>query len=67
MKGVMASDMFSRTFTDLDQTEKDVMQKTYYQMDQILVFLLNPSGWMKRKSRWQQLNPMGKKPKGKES
>jgi len=67
MKGVMASDMFSRTFTDLDQTEKDVMQKTYYQMDQILVFLLNPSGWMKRKSRWQQFNPMGKKPKGKES
>lgn len=66
IKGVMAGDMFSRRFTDLDQTEKDVMQKTYYQMDQILTFLLNPLGWMRRKSRWQQLNPMGNKSKGKE-
>jgi len=65
IKGVMAGDMFSRRFTDLDQQEKDVAQKTYYQIDQILTFLLNPSAWIKKRSRWQQLNPMGK-PKGKE-
>lgn len=65
IKGVMMGDMFSRRFTDLDQQEKDVAQKTYYQMDQILTFLLNPSGWIKKRSKWQQLNPMGK-PKGKE-
>ena len=66
IKGVMASDMFSRRFTDLDQQEKDVTQKTYHNIDQILTFLLNPGGWIKKRSRWQQLNPMGNKSKGKE-
>jgi len=65
IRGVMASEMFSRRFTDLDQQGKDVEQKTYYQMDQILRFLLNPAEWVKRRSRWQQLNPMAKA-KGKE-
>lgn len=65
IKGVMASDMFSRRFTDLDQQEKDVNQRTYRNIDQILTFLLNPSGWIKKRSGWQQLNPMAKA-KGKE-
>lgn len=55
IKGIMASDMFSKHHTLLDEREKDIVQRTYYNIDQMLTFLMNPLRWMKKKSRWQNL------------
>lgn len=55
VKGIMANDMFSKHYTLLDEKEKDITQRTYYNIDQMLTFLMNPIGWMKKKSKWQQL------------
>lgn len=54
IKGTIAHEMFSRHFTDLDPKEKDVMQRTYFNIDQMLIFLLNPLKWIRKRSRWQE-------------
>ena len=56
IKGVMATDMFSQKYTSLDPTEKDVVQRTYYNTDQILSFLSNPISWIRKKGRWEIYN-----------
>lgn len=56
IKGVIATDMFSHTFTELDAREKDVRQRAYYDVDQILTFLSRPLGWLKKRSRWAIYN-----------
>jgi len=53
IKGMMATDMFSKRYTVLTPEEKDVMQRTYYNIDQMLNFLINPIGWMKKNSKWK--------------
>lgn len=53
IKGIMANDMFSKQFTTLDTKEKDIAQRTYYNIDQILTFLLDPLKWIEKKSKWQ--------------
>ena len=50
IQGQMATNMFSLQHTKLTPTEKDVVQKTYYQMNQILHFLINPHGWINDKN-----------------
>lgn len=57
MKGIMATDMLeSRQFTSLDPVEKDVTQKTYHNIDQMLTFLSDPLKWIKRQGgRWDML------------
>ena len=49
VKGVMMQEMLSYKFTDLPETEKDVMQRTFYNINQILDYLLSPGGWIRRK------------------
>lgn len=56
IRGVMATDMFSHKFTSLDATEKDIMQRTYYNIDQMLEFLLRPMGWIRKQSKWEIYN-----------
>ena len=52
IKGTILSEVFSGAFTELDATEKDVMQRTYYHVNQLLDFLLAPSRYInKKKSR----------------
>ena len=51
IKGTMANDMFTKAHTDLSQEEKDVVQKTYFNINQILDFLSEPSMWIRRKSQ----------------
>jgi len=64
IKGVMATDMFSSKYTSLPAEEKDVMQKTYYNIDQILTFLLDPIKWMKNRTKYRySTNPKGKEKK----
>jgi len=53
IRGMMATDMFSKRYTGLTPEEKDVMQRTYYNIDQMLNFLTNPIGWMKKTGKWQ--------------
>jgi hypothetical protein len=52
IKGSILADMFSSDFTDLDATEKDVLQRTYFHMNTVLDFLIAPSRYIqKRKER----------------
>lgn len=53
IKGMMGLDMFSKRYTELSPTEKDVVQRTYYNVDQMLNFLINPIGWIKKSGKWQ--------------
>jgi len=54
IKGKMSVDMFSREYTNLSESDKDVLQKTYYQTMLILEFLSNPQSWIKRKTVYKQ-------------
>lgn len=54
IKGEMAVDMFSYKHTILDIKEKDVLQRTYYNIDQILDFLLKPEDWVRKQSKWER-------------
>jgi len=54
IRGQMAQDMFSKKYTDLSETEKDVVQRTYYNINQILDFLVNPHGWINRRTKYKQ-------------
>jgi hypothetical protein len=55
IKGTMLNDMFSHTFTNLDKEEKDITQKTYYNISQIFDFLLEPTKWIKRKQTFKNI------------
>ena len=54
IKQQMSFDMFSREFTEMSESEKDVLQKTYYQTMLILDFLGNPNRWINRKTELKQ-------------
>ena len=62
IQGQMSLDMFSREYTELSESEKDVLQKTYYQTMLILEFLSNPNGWIKRRTvRKQKLTDLAER------
>lgn len=42
MKGVILTDVFSRKFTELGAADKDVLQRTYFQLNQWLDFMISP-------------------------
>ena len=64
IRGEMAIDMFSKTHTKLGKEEKDVVQKTYYNIDQMIAFLLEPKRWVSRRFKWkQQINQLKSKVK----
>jgi len=54
IRGEMANDMFSYGYTKSDPIEKDVTQRTYYNVNQILDFLINPNRWVQKKSKIKQ-------------
>lgn len=54
IQGQMAVNMFSKKHTDLSKTEKDVVQKTYYNINQILDFLVSPQNWITRRNLIKQ-------------
>ncbi len=54
IKGTMSVDMFSAKYTNLSENEKDVVQKTYYQTMLILEFLVNPQGWINKRTEYKQ-------------
>ena len=65
IKGTILNDMFSPKYTNLDPVEKDVQQRAYYQINQLLDFLMEPSGWIVKKRKFLPTNRQGNtKPKG---
>ena len=42
IKGVMLADVFSKGFSDLPAGEKDVLQRTYFNLNQWLDFMIQP-------------------------
>jgi hypothetical protein len=51
MMTMMVEDMLSKQFTALDPTEKDVNQRTYHNLYEILLFLSAPSRWIADKTK----------------
>ena len=62
IQGRMLEHMVSKEYTFMDEIEKDVIQRTYYNINQILTFLMSPAGWVRKKSKWKQVlsDQMGK-------
>ena len=57
MKGVILADVFSNSFSELGAADKDVMQRTYFQLNQWLDFMLGPMKAINAKrSRLVQMN-----------
>ena len=50
IKGEMMVDMLSDRYTNLNKEEKDITQKTYYQINKLLDFLSEPKTWVKEKT-----------------
>lgn len=67
VKMEMREDLLSKRFTELDAVEKDVQQRAYYSIKQVLDFLSNPQSWLvKKKMRMEKFKnyltrPVGKK------
>jgi len=51
IKGKMMEDMLSFKYTNLEPYEKDVVQRTYYNINEILDFLSSPETWLKKKTK----------------
>lgn len=49
VKAEMREDLLSQRFTTLDAVEKDVQQRAYYNIRQVLDFLANPNEWIIKK------------------
>ena len=68
MKGTIAEQMFSDEFTKMGKEEKDVKQRTYANMNEVINFLLNPLKGIESEVRYKQHNNLmeathGKQPK----
>jgi len=51
IKGVILEDMLSTNFTKLDANEKDVQQRAYHHIVELMDFLAEPKRWVKRRSK----------------
>lgn len=57
MKGVILADMFSQGFSELGAADKDVLQRTYYQLNQWIDFMIAPMKAInEKKDRLVQMN-----------
>jgi hypothetical protein len=54
IKGQMSVDMFSRKYTEMEASDKDVLQKSYYQTMLILEFLMSPKLWIHKRTEYKQ-------------
>jgi hypothetical protein len=53
MKNHMATGMFKPEFTKLSAEEKDIVQRTFANMNEILDFFMGPLGWFQKKNKFQ--------------
>ena len=54
IKREMSEDMFSRKYTEMSASEKDVLQKSYYQTMLILEFLTSPKLWIHKRIEYKK-------------
>ena len=52
IKSEMMTELLSLKYTNLPETEKDIIQRTYYQINELADFLLQPLTWLKSKRRF---------------
>lgn len=64
VKSQMVQDLLSKEFTNMNAGDKDVLQKTYYNINLILDYLENPVRWFKRINRFKQVLKPNFKSKG---
>ncbi len=64
IKSQMANNMLSKEFTNMKSEDKDVLQKTYYNINQILDYLESPVKWFKRANRFKKVLKPNFKGKG---
>ena len=51
IKGVILEDMLSNSYTKLEANEKDVQQRAYHEITELMDFLAEPKRWVKQRSR----------------
>jgi len=51
IKSTMMQELLTAKHTDLPADEKDVMQRTYYNVNQTLDFLMQPTNWIRFKKK----------------
>lgn len=54
IRSEMAIHMFSKSYTQLDKVEKDIVQRTYYNINQMVDFLQDPKRWVSKTTKWKQ-------------
>lgn len=55
IKGVALEDILSTRFTNLDATQKDVEQRAYHTIIELMDLLAEPKRWVKRRSKLYEL------------
>ena len=68
IRGTIAEQMFSKDFTELGSREKDIRQRTYANMNEVINFLFNPLKGIESEVKFKQHNAKmeathGKQPK----
>ena len=53
MKNHMATGMFKPEYTKLSAEEKDIIQRTFANMNEMLDFFMGPLRWFQKKSKFQ--------------
>jgi hypothetical protein len=53
MMSMMVEDMLSKRYTQLGAVDKDVEQRAYQQIYEILLFLTGPSKWIREKTAYK--------------
>jgi hypothetical protein len=53
MKNHMATGMFKPEYTKLSAEEKDIIQRTFANMNELLDFFMSPLGWFQKKGKFQ--------------
>lgn len=55
MRGLIANDLFSAEFTKQKSEEKDVQQRAYFHLSQVLSFLAEPRKFIEKKTVWNMV------------
>lgn len=55
-RGNMLEVLLSKSFTEQSAEEKDVLQRTFHELDKIINFLLNPLASFKKSNKWKLAN-----------
>ena len=52
IQGIIVNDMLTRRFVELPAEEKDILSKTYYSVNKMIEFFINPIAELKKRKKW---------------